>query len=59
MPNYEYECVNCGKKVEIVHSYQECDIRKERCPKCNSVMTRNIIFTGQVRVNGGTPKFYK
>ncbi len=56
MPNYEYECVDCGKKIEIMHNIEKC-YDNFTCG-CGGKLKRNITFNGAIRVDGGTPKFY-
>lgn len=38
MPIYEYECIDCGDEIEIVHGISEKPKRK--CPKCGGRMKR-------------------
>lgn len=41
MPNYDYECCNCGKVIEIFHNInQEPPIKN--CPDCQGKLRRLI-----------------
>lgn len=47
MPNYEYRCLNCGRKFEVFMTYAEYGNRKVSCPVCSSEnITRKI---GKIR----------
>jgi putative FmdB family regulatory protein len=34
MPLYEFECVNCGKVIEMLLKSGELDKLEESCPEC-------------------------
>ena len=34
MPTYEYRCLNCKKRFELVMSISEYEKAKVKCPKC-------------------------
>lgn len=36
MPVYEYICLACRKKFQIVQSIKEYGKKKAKCPKCKS-----------------------
>ncbi len=36
MPNYDYICQNCGKRVRLFMSYAEFDTAVPTCPHCQS-----------------------
>jgi len=49
MPLYEYECKECGIRVEVIHAVDED--RPEHCPKCKGKLKRllgvpGLIFKG-------------
>ena len=49
MPLYEYECRECGSRVEVIHDVDED--RPEHCPKCGGELKRllgvpGLIFKG-------------
>lgn len=50
MPTYEYQCLNCGRKVEYFQSIHEDPITE--CPECKGKLTRlvssgaGLIFKG-------------
>lgn len=43
MPTYEYECLECGEKIEIFHKVTDSPIKK--CPSCNGEV-RKLISAG-------------
>ena len=44
MPDYDFECVGCGKKFTKQQTYEEHDRQKRlKCPKCGSQRTRRVI----------------
>jgi putative FmdB family regulatory protein len=34
MPTYEYRCLNCKKRFEVMMSVSEYEKGKVKCPKC-------------------------
>ena len=40
MPVYEYECCNCGHKVEVEHSIK--DQAQRTCEKCGAPLKRLV-----------------
>jgi putative FmdB family regulatory protein len=36
MPVYEFTCISCKKKFEVVKSIKGFDPKKIKCPKCKS-----------------------
>ncbi len=42
MPRYNYECKNCGTKIEIVHSIK-LNRTSKSCPKCGKRRLRKLI----------------
>jgi putative FmdB family regulatory protein len=47
MPNYEYRCLDCGKRFEVYMSYDKYGKQKVTCPYCQSEnITRKI---GRIR----------
>ena len=44
MPTYEYECSNCGHKLEKFQSMSARPLRK--CPKCRTLKLQRLIGTG-------------
>jgi len=48
MPAYDYRCLNCKKRFDIIMSYSEYGTRPVNCPHCGSDhVTRRI---GRVRI---------
>jgi len=48
MPAYDYRCLNCKKRFDIIMSYSEYGTRPVNCPHCGSdQVTRRI---GRVRI---------
>ncbi|MCR4413686.1 MAG: zinc ribbon domain-containing protein [Thermoguttaceae bacterium] len=44
MPNYEFECTQCGEKFVEKQTFEEHDRHKPiKCPKCGSKATRQRI----------------
>jgi putative FmdB family regulatory protein len=44
MPTYEYECLSCKHKFEILQSINEKP--KNKCPKCGKKLRKLISSTG-------------
>lgn len=42
MPIYEYQCTQCGEKIEVIQSVGE-DGSKLICPKCNTRNPRRLL----------------
>ncbi len=42
MPVYEFRCISCKKKFEVVKSLKEMEKSKTKCPKCKSVKVERI-----------------
>jgi putative FmdB family regulatory protein len=36
MPNYSFQCNQCGERFEIRESVKQHDQHREKCPKCAS-----------------------
>lgn len=47
MPNYEYRCLNCGRRFEVYLSYSEYGKRQINCPHCQSDRIKRRI--GRIR----------
>jgi putative FmdB family regulatory protein len=48
MPTYQYRCLNCSRRFEIVMSYSEYGTRPLLCPHCQSENVQRRI--GRIRV---------
>jgi len=48
MPNYDYRCLDCGKRVSIFQTYDEYGVETVHCPNCNSVRLERLL--NRVRV---------
>ena len=44
MPIYEYQCINCGKKFELLRKLSDKDSEIE-CPSCNKVGVKRVLST--------------
>lgn len=42
MPVYEFRCLKCKKKFEVVRSIAEMEKAKTKCPKCQSAKVERI-----------------
>jgi putative FmdB family regulatory protein len=40
MPIYEYECLNCGNKLEVIQKFKDKPL--ETCPQCNGRLHKLI-----------------
>ena len=47
MPRYEFVCENCQKSFTLDIKMAEYEKKKFRCPKCNSMKTRQQITSFQ------------
>ena len=45
IPRYDYQCANCGKVTEFVHSIKKNHINKP-CPKCGKRKLQKLINQG-------------
>lgn len=43
MPNYEYRCQDCGRKVRYFFTYEEYDSAEPTCTHCGSDQVRRLI----------------
>jgi putative FmdB family regulatory protein len=53
MPIYEYECIKCGKKFELLRSMSDSD-RNIECPECGADNTRRVFSIFSSASSGGT-----
>ena len=42
MPLYEYECPDCGRKLELRRSMADSD-RPTKCPECGKGMLKRVL----------------
>lgn len=52
MPIYEYECKNCGKKIEIIQKFSDKPIKE--CPSCKKKTLKKIMSQTQAPIFKGT-----
>lgn len=58
MPIYEYQCTNCGRKVEVMQKITDEPLQK--CPSCKGLLRRLISLTSfQLKGNGWYATDYK
>ncbi len=50
MPNYEYECNECGHRFEVKQSYD--DDALVACPECSKSALHRVIFATPVHYKG-------
>jgi putative FmdB family regulatory protein len=48
MPIYQYRCLNCKKRFEVLLSYQEYGEKSIHCPHCSSDQVQRRI--GRIRI---------
>lgn len=48
MPNYDYRCSDCGKRVSIFQTYEAYGKETVQCPNCNSEQLARLV--SRVRV---------
>jgi putative FmdB family regulatory protein len=44
LPIYEYECLNCGARFELLRGISDSD-RSIKCPKCGKEKVRRVFST--------------
>ena len=49
MPNYDYFCAGCQKRVSIFQSYQDYGVKPVRCPECRGRQLKRLINRVRVR----------
>jgi putative FmdB family regulatory protein len=54
MPLYEYQCAQCGERIEIIQKFSDPSYR--HCPKCGGEM-RKLISSPAIQFKGSG--FYK
>ncbi len=45
MPTYEFKCLNCQNKFQIIESITKYDQKKVKCPKCGEKKLERL-FSG-------------
>jgi putative FmdB family regulatory protein len=45
MPEYEYRCEACRKKITVHQTFQEHDTARVKCPKCSSTKVKRVLAT--------------
>jgi putative FmdB family regulatory protein len=51
MPEYEFECQQCGEKFSQKETYEEHDQHKEKCPKCGSKRVEQLVSQVHVKTS--------
>lgn len=59
MPIYEYECISCGHKFELLRKFSDDD-SDIKCPKCDKQETKRVISSFATSSSGSsyTPSSY-
>ena len=57
MPIYEYECENCHRVEEYLHSIKDRDT-EHKCPSCDSIMKRKLSQV-DYKFKGAPPRNWK
>lgn len=52
MPIYEFDCVPCNRRFELMMSYSR--IGEARCPKCGSDEVKRVMSMFAARTSGGS-----
>lgn len=52
MPIHEYECQNCGEKVELLLGHRA---ETPQCPKCGSTLLKKLISAPYVMTRESVP----
>ena len=45
MPNYDYRCNNCGRRIRLFFTYADYDVADPKCTNCGSKKLKRIIST--------------
>jgi putative FmdB family regulatory protein len=51
MPEYEFECQQCGEKFEQKETYEQHDRHNEKCPKCGSKRVEQLVSQVHVKTS--------
>lgn len=51
MPIYEYECLNCGNKIEVMQKFNDRPL--ETCPQCSSRLHKLISHSSFILKGNG------
>lgn len=53
MPIYEYQCIDCGKRFELIRTISQADLSTE-CLNCHGRKTTRVLTTCYARTTGET-----
>jgi len=53
MPVFEYSCVDCGKRYEVLHKVREV-VADISCPYCSSMQYKKLFSVPSVSVSSGS-----
>ena len=51
MPIYEYECVSCGHKLEVIQKLSDDPLTD--CPECEQSQLKKLVSAAGFRLKGG------
>jgi len=51
MPTYDYRCLACHRKFQIVQTISEHEKAKPKCPKCKSAKVERVLTGSFVKTS--------
>lgn len=50
MPIYEYQCTECGHRLEVIQNFSDAPLKE--CPECDHASLRKLISAAAFRLKG-------
>lgn len=50
MPIYEYQCTECGHRLEVIQNFSDAPLKQ--CPECDHASLRKLISAAAFRLKG-------
>ena len=50
MPIYEYQCAECGHRLDVIQNFSDASLKQ--CPECDHASLRKLISVAAFRLKG-------